>query len=84
MGLVSGIVVFVALWWITLYAVLPFGIKQTTDLVKGQETGAPERTHIGRKLLITTLIAFCAWTLVYLIIDADIPFLDKLFMEYED
>jgi predicted secreted protein len=80
MGLVSGVVIFVVLWWLTLYTVLPWGIRPCTQLVKGQETGAPQKANMKKKLIVTTLISFLLWSIIYIIIDADIPYLNELFM----
>ena len=80
MGLVSGIVIYVIWWWIILFTVLPWGVNRSAVMVKGQEEGAPDRPNMKFKLVVTTLISFFLWTITYLIIDADIPFLNELFM----
>ena len=54
-----AIAVFFTMWWIVLFAVLPFGIKsqeESGEVVKGTEPGAPVVTGMGRKALITTAI----------------------------
>lgn len=65
MGLVSGIVVYLLTWWIVIFAVLPWGIRR--DI-----TGKPENPRLGRKLLITSVIAGILWLIVYGLIAADI------------
>ena len=52
-----AIAVFFTMWWIVLFAVLPFGIKsqeESGEVVKGTEPGAPVITGLGLKALITT------------------------------
>lgn len=80
MGIVSGIVIYVVLWWVTLYAVLPWGVQRSEILVKGQEIGAPDKPRMKLKLIITTSISFALWLIVYGLITADIPFLNEMFM----
>lgn len=82
MGIVSGIVIYVVLWWVTLYAVLPWGIKRTEVPIKGQELGAPDNPRIKLRLMITTCISAVLWFIAYTLISAEIPYLNQLFMGY--
>lgn len=65
MGWISGIVVYLLIWWTSLFAVLPFGLKR-------DETGKPENLRIGRKVLVTSLVSLVIWLIVYFLIRADI------------
>lgn len=59
-----GIATYVVIWWIALFAVLPVGVKsqhEEGDFVEGTDPGAPVVTHMGRKLLATTVLAFLLW-----------------------
>lgn len=52
--------VYFVLWWITLFAVLPWGVKsqdEEGDISPGSEPGAPTRPLLLRKLLATTVVA---------------------------
>jgi len=63
MGPVSGTVVYLLTWWVTLFCVLPWWIK--TD---EKAAGAPLVPHLGRKFLITSGIAAIIWCVIaYLI-----------------
>jgi predicted secreted protein len=68
----TGIVLFVMIWWTALFAVLPIGTKpmaQPDD--KSGWRGAPERPHILRKVIVTTIVASVLWTGSYLLIRSD-------------
>lgn len=70
MDFVSGVVVFLMIWWTALFAVLPWGIKPTAeeDAVEGQVMSAPSVPNLKKKFLITTLITVILWLLIaYLI-----------------
>jgi predicted secreted protein len=62
--------VYYIVWWVTLFAVLPFGIRsqhEAGEVVRGTEAGAPETPAILRKFIITTLVSlvvFCVLVLV--------------------
>ena len=57
------------LWWITLFAVLPFGVKSQresgADMEPGTDPGAPTVHVMWRKVLWTTLIATLIYGLAY-------------------
>jgi Predicted secreted protein len=75
MELVSGIIVYIMLWWIVFYMALPFGVKQHTSSVQGLQEGAPEKPYLLIKIIATTLIAAIAWMVVdYLILIKIIDF----------
>ena len=60
MNIVGGLALYFVIWWITLFAVLPFGVKpqhETGEVTEGTEPGAPSRPLLVRKLIWTTVIA---------------------------
>jgi predicted secreted protein len=67
---VTGVVLYVLLWWVLLFAVLPFGARPIDDAaeVAGGWRGAPEHPHLWRAVLITTLLAAAAWAACYAVI----------------
>ena len=72
MGWVTGIVVFLMVWWLTLFAVLPLGIEAEARTVEGQGAGAPRNPQLRRKFLITTAITTLIWLVIYVLIDVRI------------
>lgn len=53
----SYIAVYFIVWWICLFAVLPFGARSQTDdgvVVRGTDPGAPTQTRLLRTVLWTT------------------------------
>ena len=72
MGWVSGIAVFVMVWWVVLFAVLPWGIRLETEPEKGHAYGAPKRTRLALKLVVTTAISIVVWLAIFLVIEAEL------------
>ena len=61
----TAAVMYVIIWWTTLFAVLPFGTKPVADADAATGwRGAPERAQIGRKFLWTTLVATLIWVAI--------------------
>jgi predicted secreted protein len=91
MSVFSLFVVYLLIWWVTLFAVLPFGVvgqNEKGEIVNGSEPGAPADSNIKKKAVITTVIATIIWLLVCFIIIsgllswdilADFLNIDKLF-----
>ncbi len=58
--------VFFVIWWIVLFAVLPFGVKtqaEAGDVVSGSASSAPQNPRLLRKAGITTLLAVLVFAL---------------------
>ena len=65
MGWATGIIVYLVIWWIALFMVLPLGVKRVENPGRGQEVGAPERPELLRKAIITTIVAAVLWLAFY-------------------
>ena len=72
MGWVSGIAVFIMVWWVVLFAVLPWGISTETNPEKGHAHGAPKRTRLALKVAVTTAISIVVWLAIFLVIEAEL------------
>lgn len=52
--------IYFIIWWVTLFAVLPFGLRtqaEENDVVPGTVESAPARFRAGRIVLTTTIVA---------------------------
>jgi predicted secreted protein len=68
MQLASALAVYFIIWWVTLFCVLPFGIrsqKEAGDVVPGSDPGAPTAARLGRVALINTVVAFVVFALFW-------------------
>ncbi|OFW87623.1 MAG: hypothetical protein A3J37_03080 [Alphaproteobacteria bacterium RIFCSPHIGHO2_12_FULL_45_9] len=72
MGLVSGIVVFLMVWWTVLFAVLPWGNRPSEAPVTGNTTSAPDKPKILKKFMVTTLVSAIIWLLIYGLITSNV------------
>ncbi len=72
MGWVSGIVVFLLVWWTILFAVLPFGVRPDNGGPDTAMPGAPQNPRIGQKFLVTTIISAILWVLIYTLVESDL------------
>ena len=58
MQISTAIAIYFLIWWITLFAVLPFGVRaQGEEGAPGTDPGAPVMANIRTKLIWTTIVA---------------------------
>lgn len=76
MGLVSGLVVYILLWWWVFLMTLPFGAKVPDVIETGHATSAPGKPMLWRKAGITTIIAGILFAIVYWVIMSEFIRLD--------
>lgn len=72
MNLFTGFLVFVMIWWVVLFAVLPWGIHVPDEQEPGHATSAPSNPRLLRKALITTAISAVLWAIAYYVITSDL------------
>jgi len=60
LSVAGGLALYFVIWWILLFAVLPFGVRSQAEdgeVVKGSEPGAPALPALREKAIWTTLVA---------------------------
>ena len=60
MSIPTAIAVYFIIWWVVLFAVLPWGVRsqrETGNVASGTDPGAPAIPRLRAKLVWTTLIA---------------------------
>ena len=72
MSITGSLIIYILIWWIVFFSVLPIGIqsqnKKFKDTLHGNDAGAPKNPKIGKKFLITTLITTLAFFGIYYIV----------------
>ena len=68
MDFVSGLVVYILLWWWVFLMSLPFGVRPAAEIEQGHATSAPAKPMLWRKMVASTLIAAALFAVVYLVI----------------
>jgi len=93
MQIVTALAIWLIIWWLVLFIVLPWGIRgqaEDDNIVKGSEPGAPVKSAMWHKVGITTLISFVITALVIATIQfgwldwRDFPFLPDVPEGYEN
>ena len=72
MYVVSGIIVFLLIWWTMLFCVLPWGNRPDENPDVAHAKSAPSNPRLRKKFLITTLISCVLWLIIYGLIVSDV------------
>lgn len=68
MNIVSGLAIYFIIWWISLFVVLPFGVKTQAEMQDqrlGTMPSAPAKAMMLRKVIVTTLLSCCLFAIFY-------------------
>jgi predicted secreted protein len=70
-SLTTSLAIYFIVWWIVLFAVLPFGVRsqaESGEVVPGSDPGAPAVPRLRAKVIWTTIVAtlvFAAFDVIY-------------------
>ena len=70
MSTTTMVAIYFLVWWVTLFAVLPWGIQsqqESGDYAAGTDPGAPAMARMARKLVWTTVVATAIFALFYIV-----------------
>jgi predicted secreted protein len=68
MSITAGIAIYFVLWWVVLFAVLPWGVKSQHEggaMEAGTDPGAPQRALLLPKVIVTTVISMAIFAAGY-------------------
>ena len=72
MGITGSIIVYVIIWWIVFFSLLPVGIRKNdkpySENIEGIDPGAPKNPNIGKKFLFTTVITSIIFLVIYYLV----------------
>lgn len=84
MNWTSAIAIYFIIWWLVLFTVLPFGVRNAAEtgavVEEGNDAGAPIAHGLLWKAAMTTLLATVLYALVYWVLvngyleTLDLPF----------
>ncbi|MDX2028739.1 MAG: DUF1467 family protein [Alphaproteobacteria bacterium] len=72
MNIFSGIVLYVLVWWMVIFCLLPLNIQSIEQPKDGSMPGAPINPGLKRKIIITTIIACVIWLALFAIITSGV------------
>lgn len=68
----TGIIMFLLIWWVALFCVLPWGNTPSASPQTGNSTSAPSKPRIKLKFFVTTALSAVIWLIVYYIVEIEL------------
>ena len=50
------LVIYLILWWLVFFVILPFGIERDQDVTFGNDPGAPKKSLVKKKAIISSFV----------------------------
>ncbi len=75
MSIVFAVAIYFIVWWLTLFTVLPFGLRtqgEAGEVVPGTPSSAPSRMNMLRVFGINTVVASVVFAVIWYLIVNDL------------
>lgn len=72
MNWVTGILVYIIIWWLVFFITLPFGISAQENPAPGTVPSAPARPRLWLKAAVTTVAAALLSGVFWIIVQLDL------------
>ena len=74
MSITLGFAVYIVIWWLTLFLILPWGISRVNpdDLLPGEDPGAPAKPKLLEKFIITTGVSLVFFVIFYFVYESGV------------
>ena len=75
MAVSTVIAFYFIIWWVVLFAILPWGVRsqqESGEVAPGTDPGAPASHRIGMKLIYTTVAASIVFGILYAVYVLDL------------
>ncbi len=72
MDLFTGIFTYFLIWWLMIFAVLPFGIQRAENPENHHYDASPVKANIKRKFIINSIVTGIVWVIIYILVELDV------------
>ncbi len=81
MTLAFALAIYLVIWWVVLFAMLPIGVRtqaEEGEITPGTAESAPQRPRMLPKILATTVVSSVIFAFVYAVVVHHIITLDQI------
>ena len=69
MSITGSIVIYVIMWWIVFFSLLPIDVNRNKNYkIDGEDPGSPENPKIIKKFIYTTIISSIVFLIIYYLV----------------
>jgi len=72
MSITGSLIIFVLIWWIIFFSLLPIDVdRKHKEMVEGVDKGSPENPKIIKKIIYTTIITSIIFIGIFILVKYD-------------
>ena len=64
--------IYLLIWWVMLFTILPIGVERHEEAGKGFDSGAPKFANLKKKLILNTVVSAGILAVIWLLVEFDI------------
>ena len=69
MSITGSIVIYVIIWWIVFFSLLPIDVNRNKNIkIEGEDSGSPENPKILKKFIYTTILSSVLFSIIYFLV----------------
>ncbi len=69
MNITGSIVIYVIIWWIVFFSLLPIDVNRNKNIkIEGEDPGSPENPKILKKFMYTTILSSVLFLIIYYLV----------------
>ena len=72
MGLFNAFFIYLLVWWVMLFTVLPLGVEREETPQKGFDAGAPKYANLKRKLVLNSILSAVFVAILWVLVDTGV------------
>ncbi len=61
------LVIYLILWWLVFFIMLPFGVERDQEVTFGNDPGAPKKSLVKKKAIISSFVTLFLTSVVIII-----------------
>ena len=64
--------IYLLVWWVVLFMMLPIGVERNDETGKGYDQGAPKVPNLKKKLIWTTVLSGIIVAIIWILVEIDV------------
>lgn len=72
MSFVTAFFIYILIWWVMLFTVLPIGVERAEEEDRGHDAGAPKQANLKKKLILNTLISAAILAVIWILAETGV------------
>ncbi|HRI76318.1 MAG TPA: DUF1467 family protein [Alphaproteobacteria bacterium] len=72
MSLLYAFFIYLLIWWVLLFTILPLGVERHAEDGKGFDSGAPKFANIRKKLIWNTILSAVVLAIIWVLVEIDV------------